>query len=198
VKLYSPAAARNRAPIKEVLAAWLPATGRVLELASGGGEHALAFARAFPGLLWQPSDADAGALASIEARRVEEGSPNLLPPVLLDAADESWPIQQADALVAINLVHISPWRTSVGLLEGAARLLPSGGPLILYGPWRVAGEQLEPSNEAFDKSLKSRNPEWGLPEVGAFAEAAAGRGLELTEQRRMPANNRMLRFTRAG
>jgi hypothetical protein len=196
MKLRSPAAARNQEPIAAVLAEWLPHSGTVLELASGSGEHALAFAAAFPRLQWQPSDPDSAALASITLWREEEGSPNLLPPLRLNAAAEEWPVQRADALVAINLVHISPWEASLGLLRGARRLLPAGAPLILYGPWRVEGQSLEPSNEAFDQSLKARDPAWGLREVGAFAQAARERGLELADQRAMPANNLMLLFRR--
>ena len=196
MKLRSPAAARNQDPIAAVLAEWLPDSGTVLELASGSGEHALAFAAAFPRLQWQPSDPDSAALASITLWREEEGSPNLLPPIRLDATAEEWPLQRADALVAINLVHISPWEASLGLLRGARRLLPAGAPLILYGPWRVAGRPLEPSNEAFDQSLKARDPAWGLREVGAFAEQAREFGLDLADQRAMPANNLMLLFRR--
>jgi hypothetical protein len=197
VKLRSPAVERNTGPIGEVLAEWLPATGTVLEVASGSGEHAVAFARAFPLLQWQPSDPDIAALSSVECWRAEEGSPNLLPPVRLDAASPSWPLDHADAVVAINMVHISPWEASLGLLEGAAGLLPSGGALIFYGPWRFEGQPLEASNAAFDRSLKERDPRWGLREVGTFAEEARQRGLGLVEQRLMPANNRMLLFRRA-
>jgi hypothetical protein len=196
MKLRSPAVARNTGPIAAVLAEWLPDSGTVLELASGSGEHALAFAAAFPRLHWQPSDPDSAALASIALWREEEGSPNLLPPLRLDAAAENWPVTRADAVVAINLVHISPWEASLGLLKGAARLLSTGAPLILYGPWRVEGRALEPSNQAFDQSLKVRDPQWGLREVGAFAEVARGFGLELAARRAMPANNLMLLFRR--
>lgn len=197
MKIRSPAAARNAEPIRNVLAEWLPPGGTVLEVASGGGEHAVAFARAFPQLRWQPSDPDRAALASIRQWREEEGAANLLPPVRLDASAAEWPVGEADAVVAINLVHISPWPTSLGLLAGAARVLPPGSPLILYGPWRVEGEALASSNEEFDQSLKARDPRWGLREVSAFATAAAEHGLRLAEQRAMPANNRMLLFRRS-
>lgn len=197
MKLRSPAVARNTGPIADVLTEWLPARGLVLEVASGSGEHAVAFSAAFPHLTWQPTDGDRAALASIELWQAEEGGPNLLPPLLLDASGREWPIERADAVVAINLVHISPWATSLGLLHGAARVLPAGGPLILYGPWRVAGQALEPSNEVFDESLKERDARWGIREVGAFGAAAAERGFDLVEQRAMPANNRMLLFRRS-
>lgn len=197
MKLRSPAAARNVEPIGDVLAEWLPSSGLVLEVASGSGEHALAFARRFPHLKWQPSDPDAAALASVETWRAEEGPRNLLPPVRLDVAEREWPVTVADAVLSINMVHISPWEASLGLLDGAARLLAAGGPLILYGPWIVDGEPTAPSNLLFDADLKRRNASWGLRRVAAFAEEAAKRGLALDAERAMPANNRMLLFRSA-
>lgn len=184
----SPAVARNTGPILNVLRDVLPPAGTVIELASGSGEHALAFARAFPQLLWQPSDADPAALASIEAWRAE-GPANLLPPVQLDAASRAWPLDRADALVCINMVHISPWATTLGLLDGGARLLPPGAPLYLYGPYRRAGIPTAPSNEAFDASLKARNSEWGLRELADVRAEAERRGFELDHVVEMPANN---------
>lgn len=197
MKLRSPAAARNVEPIGDVLAEWLPSSGLVLEVASGSGEHALAFARRFAHLTWQPSDPDAAALASVETWRAEEGPRNLLPPVRLDVAEREWPVTVADAVLSINMVHISPWEASLGLLDGAARLLAAGGPLILYGPWIVDGEPTAPSNLLFDADLKRRNASWGLRRVAAFAEEAAKRGLALDAERAMPANNRMLLFRSA-
>jgi hypothetical protein len=194
VKRTAPAASRNREPILAVLGEWLPRMGQVLEVASGTGEHALAFAAAFPHLLWQPSDPNPEALASIAAWRAEEGSPNLLPPLALDVLATPWPVDRADAILAINFVHISPPEAGIALLEGAARLLPPGHSLILYGPWRVRGEPLAPSNLAFDQALKERNPAFGLRELGAFSAEASARGLRLAERRSMPANNLMLRF----
>ncbi len=196
MKLTAPAVARNTGPITEVLRDWLPATGLVLEVASGSGEHAAAFASAFPALKWQPSDPDVAALASIAEWQSEAGLANLLPPVRIDACGTDWGLARADALMSINMVHISPWEASIGLLDGAARLLGPSAPLILYGPWRVEGEPLAPSNAEFDASLRQRNPAWGLREVGAFSREAAARGLHLEEQRLMPANNRMLLFRR--
>jgi SAM-dependent methyltransferase len=187
--------ARNTAPIIAVLQDWLPPSGLVLEVASGSGEHALACARAFPQLQWQPSDLDPLALASAGAWRAD-GPANLLPPVALDVRAPDWPVESAAAVVAVNMVHISPWESSLGLLEGARRLLRPGGVLILYGPWLVEGEPIAPSNLAFDADLQRRDPAWGLREVGAFAREAAPRGLILEEQRAMPANNRMLLFRR--
>lgn len=197
MKLRSPAVERNTGPIRKVLAKWLPSTGMVLEVASGGGEHAVAFAEAFPHLQWQPTDPDSAALASIDMWRREIGLPNLLPPLRLDASTAAWPVKRAAAVVAINLVHISPWETSLGLLDGASSLLLRGGPLILYGPWRVEGQPLEPSNQAFDTSLKARDPRWGIRDIRTFADEARRRGLRLVEERAMPANNRMLLFKRS-
>ena len=192
----APAAARNVAPIIAVLEQWLPRSGTVLELASGTGEHVVAFARHFPHLDWQPSDTDAGALESIAAWREAAGSRNIAPPLAIDAGGGDWPLEHADALLSINMVHISPWSSALGLLDGAARLLTTGAPLILYGPWIEEGVEVAASNQAFDADLRRRNPEWGLRTVEVFAEAAAERGFALDERRGMPANNLMLLFRR--
>lgn len=196
VRREAPAASRNVGPIGDVLTGWLPDSGLVLEVASGTGEHALAFAKRFPALTWQPSDPDPLALSSITAWG-QGGPPNLLPPVALDATDRDWPVDRADAILNVNMVHISPWEAAIGLLDGAERLLGKGSPLILYGPWLEEGVEPAPSNLAFDQSLKSRNPDWGLRTVEAFAAEALPRGFELVERRLMPANNLMLRFLRA-
>ena len=179
-----------------MLEEWLPPRGPVLELASGTGEHAVAFARHFPQLDWQPSDANPDALRSIAAWREAQPSDNLAPPLALDARDRDWPVERADAILSINMVHISPWAAALGLLDGAARLLAAGAPLILYGPWIERGVATAPSNLAFDADLRARDPEWGLREVEAFAAAAAERGLDLVERRAMPANNLMLLLRR--
>jgi hypothetical protein len=192
VKRKAPAAARNVGPIGDLLQEWLPASGLVLEIASGTGEHALAFARRFPRVDWQPSDPDPDALASIAAWQ-REGPGNLLPPVQLDVT-QGWPVDRAEAILCINMVHISPWPCSLALLDGAAEALAEGAPLILYGPWLEAGVEAAPSNLAFDLDLKARNPDWGLRLVEDFAAEAALRGLVLVERRPMPSNNLMLRF----
>jgi hypothetical protein len=198
MRLSSPAAARNISPIGEVLAEWLPATGLVLEIASGSGEHALAFSRRFPQLRWQPSDPDPQARASIAGWREAEGPANLLEPLAIDVCDAQWPIARADAVVAINMVHISPWEASIGLIAGAARVLGEDGALILYGPWIVEGIETAPSNLAFDADLRRRDPAWGLRRVNDFAAEADMRGFRLAGERRMPANNTMLLFARTG
>jgi uncharacterized protein DUF938 len=191
----APAALRNREPIAEVLRSWLPDSGLVLELASGTGEHAVYFAERFPSLDWQPSDIHADALGSIDAWREAAAIPNLRPATALDASAADWPIARADAVLSINMVHISPWTAALGLLAGAARILPLGGPLILYGPWIRDGTATEASNLDFDSDLKRRNPEWGLRKVEDFA-AAGQRDFELVETRPMPANNLMLLLRR--
>lgn len=196
MKRTSPAALRNREPILAVLREWLPASGEVLEIAAGTGEHALHFAAAFPDLAWQPTDPDPEARASIDAYREEEGTPNLLPALHLDVTAATWPVKRTDAVLAVNLVHISPPEANTGLLAGAARLLAPGAPLILYGPWRVEGELLVYSNHAFDAKLKERDPRYGLRELTAFAAEADAAGFNLAERRDMPANNLMLRFER--
>lgn len=193
----APAALRNREPIREVLADWLPPGGLVLELASGTGEHAVHFASSFPRLEWQPSDPDEGAIASIAAWRDVAGLPNLRAPVRLDVRDANWPIGRADAILSINMVHISPWDAALGLLDGAAMLLQPGAPLILYGPWIEVGVSTAPTNLGFDQDLRARDPEWGLREVETFAAEAESRGLSLFQRRHMPANNLMLLFRRS-
>lgn len=196
-KRQAPAAARNRDPIAEVLAGVLPETGLVLEIASGSGEHAIWFAERFPGLTWQPSDPDPAALRSIAAWVAQSGLQNLRAPVTLDAADHDWPVGSADAIACINMIHISPWSATEGLMAGAARLLPAGGPLYLYGPYRRGGAHTAPSNEAFDESLRARDPAWGIRDMEAVIEAAEAAGLAFERAVAMPANNFSLILRRA-
>lgn len=192
----APATRRNREPILEVLRTVLPERGLVLEVASGTGEHAVHFARSLPLLRWQPSDPDPDAIASIRAWREESAPANLLEPLRLDASAEEWPVAAADAVLCVNMVHISPWAATVGLMRGAGRLLGEGQPLILYGPYRRSGFATAPSNEAFDESLKARNPEWGLRELETVADEAARSGLRLDRVHEMPANNLTAVFRR--
>lgn len=197
MKRHAPAAGRNREPIAAVLTEELPATGLVLEVASGTGEHAVHFARTFPGLAWQPSDPDADARRSIAGWREEAGLPNLLPPLELDAAAPDWPISHADAVMCINMVHITPPAATEGLVAGAARLLDAGAPLILYGPYFDPEAQTAPSNLAFDLDLKSRNPEWGLRSVEWLDGVAERAGFRRTRRVTMPANNLTLIYRRS-
>ncbi|MCB2073874.1 MAG: DUF938 domain-containing protein [Novosphingobium sp.] len=191
---HAPATQRNREPILKVLRTILPDSGLVLEVASGTGEHSIHFAGAFPGLIWQPSDPDADARRSISAWKASEALDNVREPLELDAASESWPIDRASAILCINMVHISPWEATEGLMRGAGRLLASGAPLYLYGPYRRADRPLEPSNEAFDSDLRRRDPRWGLRDVAQVVECAAGHGLSLSGTVEMPANNLSLIF----
>lgn len=197
MKRSAPATERNREPILAVLLETLPERGTLLEIASGTGEHAVYFAGRFPSLLWQPSDPDPDALESIRAWRVEAGLENLLEPIRLDAAAGTWPVGSADAILCVNMVHISPWTATEGLIRGAARLLPAGAPLVLYGPYRRSGVPTAASNEAFDASLKARNPLWGLRDLEAVEAEAAGNGLRLDRVVEMPANNLTAVFRRA-
>ncbi|MFA7603288.1 MAG: DUF938 domain-containing protein [Novosphingobium sp.] len=186
---YAPATLRNRAPILDVLRTVLPERGLVLEIASGSGEHAIHFARGTPVLRWQPSDPSPDARASIAAWAEAERLANVLPPLDLDAAADVWPIARADAVVCINMIHISPWEATEGLMRGTGRLLAPGQPLYLYGPYRRADHPLEPSNAAFDADLKRRDPRWGLRELDAVAACAGANGLMLEQVMEMPANN---------
>jgi hypothetical protein len=191
----SPSTARNRGPILLVLMPRLPNSGVVLEIAAGAGEHAVYNAAALPGLLWQPTDPDPDALASIAAWRDHAALPNLLPPLRLDASDpDSWPVDRADALVNINMIHISPWAATQGLMTGAGRLLPVGGILFLYGPYFEPDIETSPTNLSFDLSLKGRNPAWGIRRLGEVTTLGAQHGLELVERLSMPANNLALIF----
>jgi SAM-dependent methyltransferase len=195
--LRSPAASRNAAPILDVLRAHLPAHGRVLEIAAGSGQHALAFSAALPGLDWTPSDPSPDARASIAAWRAVEGAPNLAEPLALDCLNPTtWPEGRFKALVCINMVHISPWAATEGLMAMARRVLAPMGLLYLYGPYREAGVETAPSNEAFDADLKTRDPAWGLRDVADVAALAKSHGLALTLRKTMPANNLSLLFRR--
>lgn len=195
-KRHAPATLRNRDAIAAVLAEWLPPTGTVLEVASGSGEHVVHFAAAFPALHWQPSDPDPAALVSIAAWSGEAGLANIASPLALDAAATDWPIDRADAMLCINMVHISPWAATLGLLAGAARLLAPGAPLILYGPYVEPDVPTAESNVAFDASLRARDPAWGLRHTDDLKAAATAAGLTFAERRAMPANNLMLLFRR--
>ena len=185
----APATLRNRGPILDVLGPLLPERGLMLEVASGTGEHVVHFARHLPALRWQPSDPSPDARASIAAWTVAEGAGNVLPPLALDAASEPWPITHADAVVCINMIHISSWAATEGLMRGAARILSAGQPLYLYGPYRRPDRVLEPGNAAFDADLRRRDPRWGLRDLDAVAACGEAQGLTLERIVEMPANN---------
>jgi SAM-dependent methyltransferase len=186
---FAPAAERNREPLAEVLGRVFVAPGTVLELASGTGQHAAYFGEKWPHLRWQPTDLDEDNFASITAWT--EGLQNVAPPVSLDARSDDWNVGLAavDYLLAVNLIHIAPVEATRGLLAGAGRCLRVGGKLALYGPFVVAGEALVASNVAFDESLRSRDPRWGIRSLDEVAATARTHGLSLVETVRMPANN---------
>lgn len=193
-RLSSAPALRNRAPIAAALRQMLPAKGTVLELASGSGEHVVWFAAQFPNLSWQPTDPDPRARASIAAHTADSGLANIRPPLALDAsAPETWPIAQACAILAINLIHISPPAATRGLFAGAARVL-GGGPVILYGPYLEAEVETTASNLQFDAWLKARNPDFGLRDRRWVEAIAAAHGFRLGQRTPMPANNLLLLF----
>jgi len=196
-RLSSPAALRNRDPILDVLRTNLPDAGTVLEVASGSGEHIHHFAAELPNLSWIPSDPSDSARRSIAAWSHEFKPANIQAPLDVDAARAIWPIARADAVLAINMVHISPWDATIGLLRGAARLLPAGGPLFLYGPFRRPGETMAASNIAFDVNLRMRDSCWGIRNFDDVVGEAATVGFTVKCVVDMPANNLSLVFTRA-
>lgn len=194
MKRHAPATARNREPILAVLRDLLEPGARVLEVASGSGEHAVFFAGRMPDVIWQPSDLDPDALASIEAHRAEAALSNLLTPIVVDAASGRLGDGTYDAVVAINMVHIAPWAACLGLLRGAGDALPEGGALYLYGPYRIQGAPFAPSNEAFDASLRERDPAWGVRDLEDVTRAAGAVGFSREAVIAMPANNHSIVF----
>ncbi len=189
-KRYAPATARNREPIRDVLKAELPDSGGLLlEIAAGTGEHAVFLSQSFPRWQWRPTDPDPDAIASIAAWCDEHGPANLLPPLRLDASDADWPVTSADAILCVNMTHISPPSATVGLFAAAARLLGKGAPMLIYGPFLEAELETTRSNLDFDASLKSRNPEWGLRDAEWLDRLAGENDLRRTARYQMPANN---------
>ena len=197
-RLLAPATARNREPILTILRRHLPSRGLILEVASGTGEHITHFATALsPDLTFQPSDPHAAARASIDAWADRLGVSNVLPAIALDAAAEHWPIEQADAVICINMIHIAPWQAAVGLTRGAANVMAAGGALFLYGPFRRGGQHTSPSNEAFDRTLRMQNRHWGVRDLEKVIEVAQRYGFHPPLIEEMPANNLSLVFRRA-
>jgi SAM-dependent methyltransferase len=194
----SPSTARNREPILAALKPRLAANARVLEVASGAGEHAVFLAAHLPVASWQPSDPDAEALASIAAWRDHAEVATIAAPIRLDAADTAtWPDGPFEAVVCINMIHISPWASTLGLMAGAGRVLGPAGRLFLYGPYVESGVETAPSNLAFDESLKGRNTAWGLRDLAEVKAAAEAEGLSFRERVAMPANNLFVVFEKA-
>jgi hypothetical protein len=211
---FAPATQRNREPILEVLLQVLPPTGTVLEISSGTGEHAVFFAPHLQPRLWIPSDPNPIARASIAAWRQQGAAANLLAPIAIDASDSSWPIEQAElpeglqglnlqqnpieAIVNINMIHIAPWSACLGLFAGARRILPTGGILYLYGPFKQGGQHTAPSNEAFDASLQAQNLAWGVRNLDDVVAVAQAHNFKLTQSIAMPANNFSIVFQAEG
>jgi len=196
MKCSSPAAQRNKRPICEVLQRCLPEQGTVLEVASGGGEHVVHFAERFPRLQWQPSDTNADALASIRAWCAAAKLPNIAKPLALDVRSIPWPVQHADAVVNINMIHISAWECCQALFAGAAAILPVEGLLYLYGPFSIDGRHTSPSNADFHASLRARDPSWGVRDLREVAKLAAEHGFDAPKIVQMPANNLSVVFIR--
>jgi len=194
----APAAQRNREPIREVLVRVLPGSGTVLEIAAGTGEHAVALAAALPGVTWQPTDPEPGMRASIAAHARVEGLTNVAEPLDLDVSADAWPADRADAVVCINLLHIAPWAATQGLFAGAARLLPIGAPVVVYGPFKREGAHTSESNANFDAQLRSKNPDWGIRDIAEVEAEAGCHGIALEEVVEMPANNLTLVFRQQG
>jgi len=192
--LHSAPAERNTAPILEVLERVLPDRGIVLELASGTGQHVVACADRFRQLQWQPSDIDPELRDSVAQRIANSGLDNVASPIELDATRLPWPVAHADAVLCINMIHISPWSATEGLFAGASTILPAGGIVVTYGPYMRDGAHTAPSNASFDTSLRLRNPAWGLRDIAAVAAAAERFGLHHIETVPMPANNFTLVF----
>jgi hypothetical protein len=193
---YSPATVRNRDFILDVLRDILAPKGVILEIASGSGEHVVHFARNFPSLVFQPSDPERDALRSIAAWTKATNVTNVLAPIVLDASQSFWPISSADGIICINMVHISAWDVTLGLIKGAALVLHPGSPLYLYGPYKREGFATAPSNQAFDRNLRDRNPAWGLRDLDAVAGIARSVGFSVPAITEMPANNLSVVFRR--
>ena len=195
-KWSTPSAERNKGAILDVLARVLPRHGLILEIASGTGQHVVHFAKALSDLTWQPSDPDAELRESIALRVREEQRANVNSPIDLDVTKLPWPLQAADAVVAINLIHVAPWSATLALFEGAKALLSTQDVLFLYGPYRRFGRHTSQSNAQFDLDLRTHNPEWGLRDLEAVSDVATGTGFILAETVQMPANNFSLVFRR--
>lgn len=189
MRKFAPAAARNRTAIAEVFTHVAPAAGLVLEIASGTGEHAAHIAPMLPHLTWQPSDLDPENTASIDAHAAASGTDSIRPALCLDVTAHPWPVDRAAMIFNANMIHISPWACTLGLMKGAGDILETGGVLYLYGPYRRDGAHTAPSNEVFDQSLRSRDPGWGVRDLEDVAAEAAENGLTLDQVIPMPANN---------
>jgi SAM-dependent methyltransferase len=194
MKHHAPAAERNKGPILNVLREFLTEPAFVLTIAEGSGQHVVHFAKHLPHVTFQPTDLEPDALASITAYVEEARCTNVLPAKLLNASSDAWPVDRADLITCINMIHISPWSATEGLFRGAARILPPDGFLITYGPYRFSGEFTAPSNKEFDASLRARNPEWGVRDVDDLENLATSVGMAMEGSMPLPANNHCLVF----
>lgn len=201
---YAPATERNREPILEILLKVLPQSGTVLEIASGTGEHAVYFASRLKDWTWLPTDVNPQARASIIAWTEHYKCTNVYPPLALDATEPVWLVENQGlttspivAIVNINMIHISPWSACLGLMAGAGRILPVGGILYLYGPFKQGGEHTAPSNAAFDEYLCAQNQHWGVRNLEDVVAAARAENLVLKQIYQMPANNLSVVFERS-
>jgi len=193
MKRHAPAAERNKAYILEVLREELREPVVLLELASGTGQHAVHIVAGLPHVTVRPSDVSTEALASIEAYRREAELDNLQAPTAIDVERDDWG-EGAEAILCCNMIHIAPWSAALGLFEGAGRVLPAGGPLFLYGPFRFDGRFTAESNATFDASLQARDPSWGIREVSDLERIADDHGLRRERIVDMPANNHVIVF----
>jgi hypothetical protein len=198
MKRRAPATERNRTFILDVLSKVLAGRERALEIASGTGEHAVFFAQSLPSVVWQPTDLDDVSIGSIDAWRADSGLQNLLPARRLDVCEADWGVSNIDAIVCINMIHIAPWAVTRALFKGAAKLLPPGAPVYLYGPYRFPDEPLAPSNQSFDASLRQRDSTWGIRDIDEVTTVAREEGFERVQVTAMPANNHSVVFNRAG
>lgn len=202
-KHHAPAAERNKEPILNVIREcyidpqFLEEPQLTLTIAEGSGQHVVHWAKNLPHVQFQPTDVDPEALPSIAAYAEESKCKNIRPPLLLDASADVWPVESADVIVCINMIHISPWSTAQGLFRGAARILPEDGILLTYGPYRFSGKFTAKSNEEFDASLRARNPEWGVRDVDDLQKLGDSLGFFLEMAVPLPANNHCLIFHKA-
>ncbi len=195
-KQHAPATARNREPILAVLRRFLPSSGKVLEIASGTGEHAIYFSSHLSELQWQPTDRSPDARESIAAWIQSEGCSNVLEPIALDVTEQDWGVEKADAIVCINMIHISPWAATIGLFRGASKVLPCQAPLYLYGPYKIEGKHTSESNARFEEWLHSCDPAFGVRDLGDVKKLAKQHGFQFVELVEMPANNFSVLFVR--
>ncbi|MDG2319118.1 MAG: DUF938 domain-containing protein [Rhodospirillaceae bacterium] len=194
----SPAALRNATPLATALKPFLPPAGVVLEIASGSGFHAAVLAAHFEHLNWQPTERETGRLSDIRSLTESAGLENLLPPQQLDATTSEWSVREAQAVLCLNMMHITPWSVAKGLMQGAGNVLAANAPLFIYGPFQIDGQHTAPSNAAFDQNLRTRNPDWGVRDAGDVDRVGELHGLAFEQTVDMPANNMVRIYRKRG